>query len=68
MVKENEILRVEGCNEPPRYDNHSGNRCKFFFFFFFLGLRCVRACGSNNILNSTSPTDDQQDATITKVN
>jgi hypothetical protein len=35
--------------------------------FFLCVLRCVRACRSNNTLDSTSPLDDQQDATTTKV-
>jgi hypothetical protein len=49
------------CNEPSRYANRSSDRCKFFFCFWV--RRCVRVCGSNNILDSTSPLDDQQDST-----
>jgi hypothetical protein len=49
------------CNEPPRYDNHSSDRCKFFFFF--LWVRCVRACRSKNTLDSMSPLDIQQGVT-----
>jgi hypothetical protein len=39
--KEGDVFKMLSGNEPPRYDNHSSNRCNFFFFFFTCDIESI---------------------------